>query len=209
MRLGKEVVGLSQMSGSANDTLVMKRSIPLGKIGAAEKWLNCMAENGHVLSKVEGRNFWFTSEEPKKLHFFVLSPEKGANSSSWIYYEFLEKGGTKIPHLGSSFMSPNLILMISDDKYQENPSLYSYYFRHRNHRLLHRFVTNIAASAVMFAMSILLIGASITFLFPLLYIAMGSFIIGCVNTVMLIEFCRYIRSANLPLAWKRPRRPGY
>lgn len=76
MRLGKEVVGLSQMSGSANDTLVMKRSIPLGKIGAAEKWLNCMAENGHVLSKVEERNFWFTSEEPKKLHFLSCPPRK-------------------------------------------------------------------------------------------------------------------------------------
>lgn len=76
MRLGKEVVGLSQMSGSANDTLVMKRSIPLGKIGAAEKWLNCMAENGYVLSKVEGRNFWFTSEEPKKITLFCPVPRE-------------------------------------------------------------------------------------------------------------------------------------
>lgn len=209
MRLGKEVVGLSQMSGSANDTLVMKRSIPLGKIGAAENCLIAWQKTVMCCQRLKEEIFGLHLKNPKKLHFFVLSPEKGANSSSWIYYEFLEKGGTKIPHFGSSFMSPNLILMISDDKYQENPSLYSYYFRHRNHRLLHRFVTNIAASAVMFAMSILLIWANNTFLFPLLYIAMGSFIIGCVNTVMLIEFCRYIRSANLSLAWKRPRRPGY
>lgn len=198
---------MSQHNSQAN--LIVKRRILLGKIGTTENWLNNMANNGKILTRVEGNCFYFSVREPEKLHFFMLSPEVGANNSSWIYYEFLENGGIKVPHSGSNFMSPNLILKISDNRYQENSLLYRYYFQHRNYRMLHRFALNISMSAVMLVGSSLLILADKNYFFSLLYILLGSFGIGCLNIVMLLEFCQYIKSAGFLIPWKRPRRPGY
>jgi len=202
------IIDLEKKSRNTGGVFVIKKSVPLGKIVEAEKWLNRMAQKGNILSKVEGRNYFFKSGEPQDLHYFMLSPAVEANNGSWVFYEFLEKGGTRIPYSGISFLSPNLILAISDEKYRQDPQMYSYYFRHRDHRLLRRLAVIIANSLFMLACSILLICADSSLLFPLLFIAIGAFMIGSLNAAMLVQLCVSMRSAGLPIAWRKPKRPG-
>lgn len=190
------------------EQICVKRRVTLGQIPKTEKWLNEMANQGYVLVRIEGTKFFFC---PKKevVSYFMLSPEKGANSSSWIYYEFLKNGGIRIPHNGTSHMSPNLVLKISDDKYNKNKELYGYYFQHRNYRLFHRMVSNALISMIFFLLCVIVIFIDPNFLMSLFYICLGSLLVGIHNA---LEICRLTKSCKvqaLSAMWKRPKRPGY
>lgn len=193
----------------ANHTQIIKKRISLGKIGETEKWLDEMSQAGWQLTRIDGNRFHFSECTPHLRHHFLLSPEKGANSSSWVYYEFLQNGGTQIPHSGTRFMSPDLVLWISDADYQKAFALYRYYFAHRNYRLWHRLLTNLAAAGSMFLLGVLIAIVDICLLPSIFYILLGSFCVGCLNLGMLLEFRSYLRSTTFPDPWKRPRRPGY
>lgn len=202
------------MKNSTKETEVSKRisirkCVSLGGIPDAEQWLNTLATQGYMLSKIEGRTFYFESTEADLVYFFMLSPEKGANTSAWVFYEFLENGGIRIPHFGDSHLSPNLVLKIPVLKYKENEQLFRYYFLQRNYRLLHRLVSNILLSMALFLLCVGVIFIDYKYMVSLLYICFGSLFIGLHNTIMLFRFLKSCKTQGLPAMWNRPRRPGY
>lgn len=191
-----------------SEQISIRKRVSLGRIIDTEQWLNNMAKQGLMLSKIEGRTFYFKPTDAEQVFFFMLSPEKGANSSDWIYYEFLENGGIRIPHHGTSHMSPNLVLKISSQEYQKNEELFHYYYLHRNYRLFHRLVSNILLSMFFFLLNIAVICVDY-YLLSLLYICIGSLLVGIHNSISLFCFLTACRSQGIPATWKRPRRPGY
>ena len=191
------------------EQISIRKPVSLGKIPDTEQWLNHMAAQGFVLTKIEGRTFCFEPNHEEPVSYFMLSPETGANNSAWIYYEFLENGGIRIPHSGTSFLSPDLVLKIPNQKYQENEQLYRYYFMHRNYRMIHRLVSNIILSMMFFFLCIIVFCMDSHYMFSLLCICFGSLFVGLDNAMMLFHFTKSCRMQGLPAMWNRPRRPGY
>ena len=187
----------------------IKRRVSIGNIPDTEQWLNKLAEQGFVLSKIQGNTFWFEPTETESVSYFMLSPEKGANNSAWIYYEFLENGGIKVPHYGTSHLSPNLVLKVTKQTYQENEELFRYYFMHRNYRLYHRLISNILLSTLFFLLCVIVICLDYSYLISLLCICIGSLLVGLHNIIAAFQFLRSCRLQGVPAMWKRPRRPDY
>lgn len=192
-----------------SEHICIKKNTTLGRIPDTEQWLNRMSEQGFTLLKIEGRTFHFIQEEAEPASYFMLSPEKGANSSAWIYYEFLEKGGRRIPHHGISHLSPNLVLKIPNHTFQKNPDLYRYYFQHRNYRLFRRLVSNIVLSIIITFSSVVFICIDFPDLISLFFLCPVGLAIGIPNVISLCRLLASCKQQGIPATWKRPRRPGY
>lgn len=187
----------------------IRKLVSLGKVLETEQWLNAMSSQGWLLKHVEDTNFHFSEAEPEKRYFFVMSCEKGKNNGAWVYYEFLQNGGIPVAHTGTYFLSPEFILWISEKQYSENQELYDYYFVCRNYHLCRRLISNIVASSSFLLLGMLISVLDIYILPSILYIIVGSFLIGCANLIMLMEVYKQLKSAGYEKPWKRPRRPGY
>lgn len=200
----------NQMKGkNTTEKIGIKKRVTLGRIPDAEQWLHEMALQGLMLSEIKGRTFYFQAAEAEPVFYFMLSPERGGSNPAWVYYEFLENGGIRIPHHGSSHLSPNLVLKIPNHIFYENKKLYRYYFAHRNYRLYHRFVTNILLSLIFFFLGTITIHLDRIYLISLFGWLLGSFLVGLYNAISLHHFLKFCRTQGIPAMWKRPRRPGY
>lgn len=188
--------------------MCVKKCVTLGRILQTEQWLNAMAKRGFVLQKIEGTKFHFISKE-EAVTFFMLSPERGSNSSSWVYYEFLNTGGIRIPHFGTSHLSPNLVLKIPNEKYHKNNELYDYFYEHRNYRLIHRLVSNALLSVMLFLLCVAVLFIESSFFSSLFYISIGSLLVGIHNSIELFRLIKACKLQGMPVTWKRPKRPGY
>lgn len=188
--------------------ICVKKRVTLGQIPNMEQWLNEKANQGLVLDRIDGTRFYFRPKE-EAVSYFMLSPEKGANSSSWIYYEFIKNGGIRIPHRGTSHLSPNLILKIPSDMYYQKKALYDYYFAYRNYRLFRRLVTNTLLSMIFFLLSVAVLFVDSSFFLSLFYLCVGSLVVGIHNSVEVLRLKKSCRTQGMPVVWQRPKRPGY
>ena len=74
---------------------VRRRSL-LAQTIRTENWLHDMAQKGFFLRQVSGTNYRFEQGEPGDVRYFLMSPEIGSNSDSWVFYEFERKMGKRI-----------------------------------------------------------------------------------------------------------------
>ncbi len=190
-------------------TFVRKRFVPLGRIAETEKWLDQMAQEGNTLCIITGRGFHFQKGTPQYLHHFLLDPERGNNSSGWVFYEFLQNGATQLKHTWPSFFCPGLVLYIQDDLYRKDKERYDYYYRYRDYRLYRRLVANIAVAATLCAAILVLSCIDPGRFVALSPYGLGSFIVGVHHAVSLMRFLRDCKRLGRAASWKKPRRPGY
>lgn len=187
----------------------IRKWVSLGKILETEQWLNAMSMQGWLLNRIEDTNFYFSKAKPEKRYFFVMSSEKGKSNGAWLYHEFLRQGGIPVAHTGTYFLSPDLVLWISEKQYRENQDLFNYYFAYKNYRLIRRLVSNFVMSSAFLGLGILISVLDIFMLPSILYIIVASFLIGCVNLIMFVEVYKQLKLAGYEKPWNRPRRPGY
>lgn len=175
-----------------------------------EEWLHKMAQNGLLLVDVQGSLYRFKHTSPRKYHFFIMTPEAGTNSDVWVFHEFNQRLGKRIPCLGPSFFSPSHILLVNHEISDNQSSMIAYYFQYRNYRLLNRFRRNALCSSIFF-----FLGAVISIIrFPVYAIALFPYLLVS-GFLLLHYFLSYLsfRKDCLSLGYtkpgKRPRRPGY
>ena len=90
----------------------VRRRSTLAQTIRTENWLHDMAQKGFFLRQLSGTNYWFEQGEPGDVRYFLMSPEIGSNSDSWVFYEFERKMGKRIPYEGMSFTGPSLVLAV-------------------------------------------------------------------------------------------------
>lgn len=98
-----------------------------------EEWLCQMAHKGLLLVSVQGNQYIFKQTSPQHYSYFVMSPETGTYSDAWVFYEFEQQTGKRIPCAGFSFFSPSHILQFQSDISDSKAPLISYYYQHRRH----------------------------------------------------------------------------
>lgn len=76
----------------------VRRRSTLAQTIRTENWLHDMAQKGFFLRQLSGTNYWFEQGEPRDVRYFLMSPEIGSNSDSWVFYEFERKMGKRIPY---------------------------------------------------------------------------------------------------------------
>ena len=75
----------------------VRRRSTLAQTIRTENWLHDMAQKGFFLRQLSGTNYRFEQGEPGNVRYFLMSPEIGSNSDSWVFYEFERKMGKRIP----------------------------------------------------------------------------------------------------------------
>lgn len=175
-----------------------------------EEWLEDMARNGYLLIDVHASKYRFQEDLPQAYTYFVMNPESGTNSESWVFHEFAAQLGQCIPCTGNSVLSPSLILRAKWDGSNEQGEIISYYYRYRNYRLLKRFKRNIVTAGAF-----LLLGVFATtfdspeyavLMFPLLFVS-SLFLFHF--TFSYFSFRRDCLLCGHDKPDKKPRRPGY
>lgn len=182
---------------------VRRRSTPAQTI-RTENWLHDMAQKGFFLRQLSGTNYWFEQGEPGDVRYFLMSPEIGSNSDSWVFYEFERKMGKQIPYEGMSFTGPSLVLAVDGKAVDCQAPLAAYYYQYRNYRLLKRLLRNAVGSAAFFLLGL----ASDPFGTPaFLPYLLGSAIL-CVH--FLLSFFRFRKdciSSGTPRPMQKTSRP--
>lgn len=186
-----------------------RRIITLSQIPDAEEWLHHMAMNGLILDHICGHKFYFKRTASRCIYYFLLNSDIGANSEDWVYYEFLQMGGNRIPFQGSSLFSPRLVLAIDICTCQDNGDLYRYYYSYRNYRTLHRLRRNALVCVLGIIICLLLyVLQAVSLWFFLQY--GGIFLLLCVFQIFsILHYVRSCKSQGQPCHWKKPNRPGY
>ena len=69
----------------------VRRRSTLAQTIRTENWLRDMSQKGFFLRQVSGTNYRFEQGEPRDVRYFLMSPEIGSNSDSWVFYEFERK----------------------------------------------------------------------------------------------------------------------
>ena len=128
---------------------VRRRSL-LAQTIRTENWLRDMSQKGFFLRQLSGTNYRFEQGEPGDVRYFLMSPEIGSNSDSWVFYEFERKMGKQIPYEGMSFTGPSLVLAVDGKAVDCQAPLAAYYYQYRNYRLLKRLLRNAVGSAAFF-----------------------------------------------------------
>lgn len=108
---------------------VRRRSL-LAQTIRTENWLHDMAQKGFFLRQLSGNNYWFEQGEPGDVRYFLMSPEIGSNSDSWVFYEFERKMGKPIPYEGMSFTGPSLVLAVDGKAVDCQAPLAAYYYQY-------------------------------------------------------------------------------
>lgn len=180
----------------------------LWKTIKVEEWLHKMAIDGFILSKVQGDKYWFTQTVPQSHNYFVMSPETGANSEDWVFYEFELHSGKRIPCEGNPFLRPSHMLQVRKVDAEPQVLLQSYYYQYRNYRLLKRFKRNASFSAIF-----LLLGVLVSIIgFPGNAIALFPYVLGSGlllyhSIFSYLSFRKDCLSLGFTSPQKRPIRP--
>lgn len=195
---------------SNNDIVNIRHRALLAQTLATETWLHKMAQEGMILESVHGSIYRFTKDAPADIYYFMMTPETGTNSDSWVFYEFEQKFGKQIPCDGLRLFSPSLMLMIERSKMDTKSNLIAYYFSYRNYRLLRRFKRNSIGLFIFFALGALTCLCQAPeysiVLFPYL-IASGCL---CFHSIYsFFHFRGECRSQGALAPSKKPRHPGY
>lgn len=132
----------------------VRRRSTLAQTIRTENWLHDMAQKGFFLRQLSGANYWFEQGEPGDVRYFLISPEIGSNSDSWVFYEFERKMGKRIPYEGMSFTGPSLVLAVDGKAVDCQAPLAAYYYQYRNYRLLKRLLRNAVGSAAFFLLAL-------------------------------------------------------
>lgn len=182
----------------------VRRRSTLAQTIRTENWLHDMAQKGFFLRQLSGTNYWFEQGEPGDVRYFLMSPEIGSNSDSWVFYEFERKMGKRIPYEGMSFTGPSLVLAVDGKAVDCQAPLAAYYYQYRNYRLLKRLLRNAVGSAAFFLLGL----ASDPFGTPafLPYLLGSAF--ACVH--FLLSFFRFRKdciSSGTPRPMQKPSRP--
>lgn len=187
----------------------IRRVVTLSQIPETEMWLHHMAMKGLVLDHMCGGRFYFKKDGGQCLYYFLLSSDIGVNNEAWVYYEFLQTGGKRIPVQGSSFLIPRLALVADTKSCENNFHLYKYYYSYRNYRMLHRFIRNILVCMFGVLMcTFLYMCESVNLGFFLQY--GGACLLLCVFHAFSLAYYRHsCKKQGLPCHWKKPPRPGY
>ena len=127
----------------------VRRRSTLAQTIRTENWLRDMSQKGFFLRQVSGTNYRFEQGEPRDVRYFLMSPEIGSNSDSWVFYEFERKMGKRIPCEGKSFVGPSHVLAVDGEAADCQAPLAAYYYQYRNYRLLKRLLRNAVGSAVL------------------------------------------------------------
>lgn len=182
----------------------------LARTISTEAWLQKMAHEGLLLESVSGSKYKFKKVSPVDVYYFMMTPETGDNSDRWVFYEFEQKMGKRIPCNGSSLFSPSHMLMVGREEVDRQSNLISYYFCYRNYRLLRRFKRNSMGFFIFFILGTVVclyrIPAYWFALFP--YLATSGFL--CFHSLY-SYFCfrSECRSIGFLDPSKKPARPGY
>ena len=178
----------------------VRRRSTLAQTIRTENWLHDMAQKGFFLRQLSGTNYRFEQGEPGDVRYFLMSPEIGSNSDSWVFYEFERKMGKQIPYEGMSFTGPSLVLAVDGKAVDCQAPLAAYYYQYRNYRLLKRLLRN----AAFFLLGL----ASDPFGTPaFLPYLLGSAVL-CVH--FLLSFFRFRKdcvSSGTPRPMQKPSRP--
>ena len=132
----------------------VRRRSTLAQTLRTENWLHDMAQKGFFLRQLSGTNYRFEQGEPGNVRYFLMSPEIGSNSDSWVFYEFERKTGKRIPYEGKSFTGSSLVLAVDGKAVDCQAPLAAFYYRYRNYRLLKRLLRNAVGSAVIFLLGL-------------------------------------------------------
>lgn len=136
-----------------NNIVYIRHQAPLTQTISTEAWLHKMAQDGLLLESVQGSKYKFKKGSPADIYYFMMTPETGTNSDSWVFYEFEQKMGKQTPCNGLSLFSPSLMLMAGREEVDRQSELISYYFCYRNYRLLRRFKRNSIGFSIFFILS--------------------------------------------------------
>ena len=71
----------------------IRKFTALCRIPSTELWLKDMEKQGYILVRIEGSKFYFEKGLPQNRCYFLMNSSVGSKSESWVYYEFLQKGG--------------------------------------------------------------------------------------------------------------------
>lgn len=175
-----------------------------------EEWLEDMAHKGFSLVDVQASRYRFHEASPQTCKYFVMNPESGTDSDSWVFYEFAARLGQCIPCTGNSVLSPRLILRAKCDGTAEQRDLIAYYYQYRNYRLLKRFKRNAATAGIFMLLGILAATSGspeyAVLMLPFLFVS-GAFLFYFVFSYF--SFRRDCLSRGFVKPNKKPRRPGY
>lgn len=189
---------------------IIHRRATLSQTISTEDWLQKMGNEGYALVEVSGNAYRFLHRVPQSSRYFVMTPESGNNSDVWVFHEFEQQLGRRIPCVGSTLFSPSHILVVTQDAMRNQAELVSYYYRYRNYRLLGRFRRNALFSAAFFSLgllvSILRMPWHAVVLFPYLLISGFLFLHSCYSYFSFHKDCV---SLGYSKPAQKPRRPGY
>lgn len=187
-----------------NSPLICKKrhSLPSAVI-ETEKWLSDMAAGGQMLRCIEAGKYFFEECSPIKCRFFLLNPEHGNNSESWIFYDLEKLCGKQIPCKGPFFFSPQLALQIPDCKEAVDNEMIEYYYQYRNWRLARRLLVD----TILWSASVILSGLIVA-------LQPGGAILLLIGSILLLGAAsttlgRFLNSAGGRSVLKKPHRPGY
>lgn len=164
---------------------------------------------GLVLDHICGHKFYFKRTAGRCIRYFMLNSDIGVNSEDWVYYEFIQMGGKRIPFQGSSLFSPRLVLAIDMGIYQVNVDLYQYYCNYRNYRALHRLCRN--AFVCILGVLICILLYALRAVGPWFLLQYGAiFLLLCIFQMLsILHYVYSCKRLQQPCHWKRPNRPGY
>jgi hypothetical protein len=198
------------MHGKSNglELISIKRRFTLAKSIEIELWLSEMAHNGYHLHHITSGKYYFRRGLPKNRRYFLMSPESGSKSDSWLFIEFQLSCGIGIPCDGTSFFSPRLALEVKQNVTDKNPALIRYYYQYRNYLLLRR-MRRSAIASIIFALFALLLcifdfPSSLLVLFPYL---VGSIFLCSFSTASFIRFKKSCIDAGYKFPEKKPQHP--
>jgi len=196
------------MSKQYPNEFYVKRYFTLAKTIDVEDWLSNMATNGFILQRITNCKYYFIKSAPVNTDYFLMSPEVGTNSDGWVFYEFCQNFGDRIPSIGPSFMSPSHALIVNCTTEANNQQLIEYYYKYRNYRTTRRLFRNSAISLFFAAMCILVgvLGTRnhLIALFPYL---IGSMILFVHFAFSFHYFTRSCSKHNHKKPMKKPLRP--
>ena len=176
-----------------------------------EEQLAVASQAGNVLNSVHNGTFYFgKSKKDEQYHFFLLTPEKGNNSESWIYYDMQKLGAEPVTVSGTTFFSPSYILRLNTELLREKSALIEYFYQYRNYRILRRMKRNTVSSAFfVFALTLLcFFSQGWELAFNLFFLACScAFLLHFVLSLM--HFSKSCKKKYGIVPFKKPRRPGY
>ena len=198
------------MKPSKVQYLSIRHRATLSQTILTEAWLHNMSQRGYSLEEVSGSIYKFSKSVPQEDVFFIMTPEAGTNSDSWVFYEFEQHMGTRIPCSGNSFLSPSHVLRVKKASLDSQEALISYYYQYRNYRLLKRFRRNTILSVFLFlgGFFVSIMGGVDDLVVLLPYLFAGG-ILSFYFGYSYVTFRKMCISLGFTKPADKPKRPGY